>query len=191
MALVLTEAPAAEPISVSEAKAFLRVDGDDENALIGSLITTARSLIERTLGLALITQSWSYFLDAWPGSLCVVLPIAPVQSVTAIKLYDSSGTPTALGTASYSADVLSQPARIALQAAAPPVVMRPLNAIEIDFTAGYGDGADAVPSPLRQALLLLVAHWYERREPVTIDGTPLEVPYTVAGLLAPYRRVRL
>src|SRR5690606_2429764 len=64
MALVMTAAPAAEPITLSEAKAHFRVDTDDEDALISSLIVAARLLIERALGLALMTQGWSYFLDA-------------------------------------------------------------------------------------------------------------------------------
>jgi uncharacterized phiE125 gp8 family phage protein len=63
--------------------------------------------------------------------------------------------------------------------------------IEIAFTAGYGNVASAVPAPLRQALLLLVAHWYEHREPVHIGGAVVAVPDTIASLLAPYRMVRL
>ncbi len=62
MALVLTTAPAAEPISLAEAKAHLRIDADDEDALLTALIAAARMFVERTLGVALITQSWSYFL---------------------------------------------------------------------------------------------------------------------------------
>ena len=71
MALVLTAAPAVEPVSLAEAKAHLRVDSDHEDALIAQLIVAARIFVERTLGLALIAQSWSYFLDALPRSLAV------------------------------------------------------------------------------------------------------------------------
>ncbi len=68
---------------------------------------------------------------------------------------------------------------------------RELNAFEIAFTAGYGDEPTDVPAPIRQALTLLVAHWFERREPVVLGVGAQEVPTTVAGLLLPYRRVRL
>ena len=61
MALVMTAAPAAEPIGLAEAKAHLRIDADDEDTLLTALIVAARLFVERTLGLALITQGWSYF----------------------------------------------------------------------------------------------------------------------------------
>ena len=191
MALVLTSAPAAEPISLAEAKAHLRIDADDEDALLSSLIAAARMFIERTLGLALITQTWSYFLDFWPRSSCVTLPIAPVQAVSAVTLHDGAGGSTTLDADDYTVDILSQPARLVLNGATPPVVARALNAFEIAFTAGYGDAASDVPAPIRHALTLLVAHWFERREPVVLGLGAQEVPTTVAGLLLPYRRVRL
>jgi len=73
----------------------------------------------------------------------------------------------------------------------PATQARELNAFEVDFTAGYGDEADDVPGPIRHALKLLVAHWFERREVVVLGLGAQEVPATVAGLLLPYRRVRL
>jgi uncharacterized phiE125 gp8 family phage protein len=191
MAIVLTEVPAAEPVTLAEAKAHLRVDSDEEDALIGALIVAARSFVERSLGAALITQGWSYFLDFWPHSSCVTLPIAPVQSIGAVTLHDNAGGTVMLDAGDYAVDLVSQPARLVLKGAAPPIVTRALNAFEIAFTAGYGDEPDDVPAPLKQALLLLVAHWFERREPVALDATALEVPLTVASLLMSYRRSRL
>ena len=63
--------------------------------------------------------------------------------------------------------------------------------IEIAVTAGFGDAGSDVPEPVRQALLLLIAHWYEQREPVMLGGERADIPGTVAGLLAPYRPIRL
>jgi uncharacterized phiE125 gp8 family phage protein len=191
MALVLTAAAEAEPISLAEAKAHLRVDSSNEDALLSSLIATARMFVERVLGLALVTQAWSYYLDFWPRSCCVTLPIFPVQAVTSIKVHDGEGGSTTLEAESYAVDVLSQPARLVLRSAALSVATRELNAFEIAFTAGYGDEADDVPQPIRHAITLLVAHWFERREPVVLGALPQEVPATVAGSLLPYRRVRL
>ena len=191
MALVLTEAPAAEPVSLAEAKAHLRVDASDEDTLIASLIVAARMLVERTLGLALLTQSWSYYLDAWPQNCCIALPLAPVQAVGAVTVHDAEGGAAVLDAGSYTVDVLSTPARLSLTAAAPDVAPRAFNAFEVAFTAGHGDTAADVPQPIRRAILLLVAHWFERREPVELGGGPQDVPGIVAGLLHPYRRVRL
>jgi uncharacterized phiE125 gp8 family phage protein len=192
MALVLTAAPAAEPISLAEAKAHLRIDADDEDALLGSLIVAARAFVEKSLAGALITQEWSLFLDAWPRGGTVTLPIGPVQDVAAVRVYDPDDVPADVDEEGYSVDTLSEPARLALSASGVQLLpARLLNAYEIAFTAGYGDEASDVPDPIRQALKLLVAHWFEHREPVVLGEAPQEVPSTIASLLSPYRRVRL
>ena len=173
------------------AKAHLRVDGDHEDVLIDALIATARMFVERAFGLALITQEWSYYLDFWPRGGAVALPLAPVQEVSAVTLHDAGGGATEIASEGYAADLLSQPARLVLNSALPSVTPRALNAFEIAFLAGHGDEKENVPAPIRHALLLLVAHWFERREPVVLGASAQEVPATVAGLLLPYRRVRL
>ncbi|WP_069445129.1 head-tail connector protein [Methyloceanibacter stevinii] len=191
MVHVLTAAPAAEPISLAEAKAHLRIDTDDEDTLISSLIVAARMLVERSLGLALITQSWSHFLDAVPQRGCVALPLGPVQAVSAVNLHGGEGGMSTVDAGSYDIDVLSDPARVVLTALVPSAGLRPFNGFEVSFVAGFGDAAADVPQPIRQALLLLVAHWFERREPVELGPGPQGVPAIAAGLLQPYRRVRL
>ena len=72
-----------------------------------------------------------------------------------------------------------------------PTPGRAANGIEIAFVAGYGAAAADVPAPIRQAILLLVAHWHEHREPVAIGDADAPVPPTVSDLLQPYRWVRL
>jgi uncharacterized phiE125 gp8 family phage protein len=68
---------------------------------------------------------------------------------------------------------------------------RSTNGIEIAFTAGFGLSADDVPMPIRQAVLLLVAHWYEAREPVRFGEDASTVPLTAASLMQPYREMKL
>jgi len=191
MVHVLTAAPAAEPIGLAEAKAHLRVDTSDEDTLISSLSVAARMLIERTLGLALITQGWSHYIDAWPHGCCIALPLSPVQTVSAVTLHDPDGGTNVLDPGDYTVDVLSDPARIVLTSAVPSLGLRPFNGFEVAFVAGFGDAGASVPQPIRQALLLMVAHWFERREPVELGPGPQGVPAIAAGLLQPYRRVRL
>jgi len=191
MVHVLTAAPAAEPIGLDEAKAHLRIDASDEDTLISSLIVAARMLVERSLGLALITQGWSHYLDAVPQRGCVALPLGPVQAVGAVTLHDGDGGTTTVDADSYDTDPMSDPARLVLTSSVPSSGLRPFNGFEIAFVAGYGDAASDVPQPIRQALLLLIAHWFERREPVELGPGPQGVPEIAAGLLQPYRRVRL
>ena len=192
MALVLTSGPAVEPVSLADAKAHLRVDGSAEDTLISSLIITSRLHVEAALGLALVTQSWSLFLDAWPSGPRVRLPLRPVQSIDAVQLYAPDESVETLNPDIYLLDGAGIPARLIRQGSlAWPAPKRIANGIEIAFTAGYGGAVADVPAPIRQAVLLLVAHWHEHREPVAIGETNASAPSMVSDLLQPYRWVRL
>ena len=192
MALVLTSGPASEPISLAEAKIHLRVDGSAEDTLIASLIITSRLHIEAALGVALITQSWSYFLDAWPAGHQLSLPLRPVQSIAAVRLYAADESVVTIPSDTYLLDGAATPARLVRRANLTwPKPGRTANGIEIAFVAGYGNAPIDVPAPIRHAILLLVAHWHEHREPVAIGEANASVPSTVSDLLQPYRWVRL
>jgi len=191
MPLVLTAAPAAEPVSVSEAKDYLRVDSAVEDPVVASLILAARLHIEGALDIAMVTQSWTLVLDCWPEDGRVSIPLGPLKSVDSVKVYDSEDVAQTVSSESYVVDLSSLRPRLVRQAGAVwPTPGRPANGIEIALTAGYGDTPDKVPQPIRQAVLMLVAHWYEQREPVVFE-TPDELPHGVAELLKPYRQVRL
>ena len=192
MALLLTTGPALEPVSLGEAKAHLRVDHGDEDVLIASLITAARIHLETMLGLAFVTQQWNLVLDQWPQGQAMVLPLSPLQSITAISLYDMADQASVIAPTNYSLDALSQPARLIWRGASPwPNPERSYNGIEISLRAGFGANASDVPQPLRQAILLLAAHWYEHREPVGLASEAREIPQMVAMLTNTYKRVRL
>jgi uncharacterized phiE125 gp8 family phage protein len=101
-------------------------------------------------------------------------------------------TSEAVATSNLLLDNRSAPARIIWRGdASPPEPLRPVNGIEIALTLGFGATADDVPQTIRHALLLLVAHWYENREPVEIGASSTAIPSMVAELLAPYRGRRL
>src|SRR5690606_38274918 len=81
-----TAAPTTEPLGLTEAKLFLRVDGTEEDDLISSLITATREQAEEYLRRSLITQNWSLWLDEQvSGHLW--LPMGPVQSIGAVQLH--------------------------------------------------------------------------------------------------------
>ncbi len=198
MALILAAPPAAEPVSLSDAKAWLRAGHGDEDQLIGDLITSARARVEFETGLALITQSWRWTLDAWPArrlSACgqaVSLPVRPLISVEALRTIEPGGAVTVHDPAEYRVEP-GEPGRlIAVMPFALPRPERAAGGIEIDFTAGYGAAGDEVPAPLREAVLRLVAQGYsnvERAESARRGEARL--PEGVAGLLRPWRRARL
>lgn len=191
MALVMTSGPASEPVTVAEAKAHLRIDHSAEDVLLASLILTSRLHIESALGLALVTQSWRLLLDRWPRKGVVKVPLRPLQSVNEIRVLAADGTPLTVATADYDVDTASEVPRIVRAAAAWPEPGRAAHGIEIDLVAGFGPNAAAVPQPIRQALLMLAAHWYEHRDPIEIGSEATVIPHGISELLAPWRRIRL
>lgn len=192
MPLILTAGPTCEPVPLTEAKIHCRVDNDNEDALLASLILAARLHVEQSLNLALIRQSWSLYLDAWPTKAWVELPLSPLISVNAVRLYSAPDIYTTLDPDSYFVDTISRRPRLARAVTLSwPIPGRAVNGIEIAFTAGFGENVDDVPMPLRQAIKMLVAHWYEAREPVTIGDDATAMPLTVASLIKPYSMVRL
>lgn len=191
MSLLMTAAPTVEPITLAEAKLHCRIDGTSEDAYISSLVVTSRLQIESALGLAMITQSWRLTLDTWPRRRIIELPMRPVQSIEQVAIVHSNGDVTPQLASTYRLDGQANPARIALTTIAPPAPEVSAAGILIDFTAGFGPAAADVPEPIRHATLLLVAHWYECREPTPAGTTPPRIPSTIDTLLSPYRTVRL
>lgn len=190
MPLALTVPPPTEPISLTEAKTFLRIDTTEEDTLIQSLILAARVHTEHLINRKLITQTWSLFLNNWPKANELQLPLNPVQSVNEIKTYDGSGIPTIWASENYTVDTLFEPARI-IKNTNWPTPAQSTNGIEISITAGYGNSATDAPEPVRQAIRHLITHWYENREPVSLGENTLTIPDTVQSLLTPYKTVRL
>lgn len=191
MALVLTSGPVSEPVTLLEAKAHLRIDGSNEDVLLTSLILTSRLHVEAALGLALINQTWMLVLDRWPGDGTVDIPISPLQAVTAVRVRDPSGTATVVAPTSYLVDIVSKPPRLVWNNTAPPAPGRFANGIEIDLTTGFGASAASVPAPLKHAILMLTAHWYEHRDPIEIGSAAARIPDAVSDLIQPFRKIRL
>lgn len=192
MAALLIEPPAIEPVSLAEVKEHLRVDGPEEEPLIVALITTARLTIEHLAGLALISQRWAVLLDSWPETPAIELPVAPVASIDALRVYDEAGGASLIAADQYFADLASRPARLVRSdVSAWPAPGRVANGIEIELTAGFGALPVDVPETLRWAVLMLVGHWFENRAAVGADSQLRHMPLAVHAVLAPYRRVRL
>lgn len=187
MALVLTSGPVLEPVTVAEAKAHLRIDGTAEDTLIASLILTSRLHVEAALGLALITQSWRMLLDRWPLHKDIELPLRPLQTVDEVRVWPEVGPAAVVDEDDYLVDAASVPPRLVRTGVVWRQPGRAANGIEIDLTVGYGTATSDVPEPIRQALLLLVSHWYERRDPIEVGAPQTMVPSPVSHLLEPYR----
>lgn len=162
MRLKLKTAPAAEPVTLEEAKNHLKVDSNDDNLLITALITTARQLAERETKRAFITQTWEMVLDSAEGE--IEIPKPPIQSVISIKVIDDAGNENEVSSSYYDVDASeNSPGRVRIKSGCSWPPHRGFASFIIEFKVGYGDTADKVPEMLRQAVLQTVGHLYDNR----------------------------
>lgn len=188
--LACISAPAAEPVTLVDAKDYLRVDGSDDDDFITGLIAAARASAEEHMRRSLITQSWKLAFD-WPPAAVAregwyflgydrascPLPRGPVQSVTSVTAYDDAGNATVLDAALYRLNT----AKDALVFTQSVLATR----VEIVYVTGYGASASAVPQPIIYALLAHIGALYDAR------GAGEGMPPQAVALYAPYREVLL
>lgn len=193
---VQTVAPAAALITREEAKRHCRIEllEPDDDAVVDGLILTAMAMLDGysgILGRALINQTWRLNLRCWPGCR-IRLPFSPVSAVTSIKYYDTANVQQTLASSNWALieDALSPAAEWAATASLPSLYDRP-DAIEVLFVAGYGAAASDVPAAIKHAALMLIGHLFENRETTIVGTNAQELPFAVAALIAPFRRVSI
>ena len=184
MAIKVITPPALEPVTLGEARLHCRVDVEDDDDLLLRLIMAARQYAEQREWRAYLTQTLELYLDCWPVRTEIWLPRPPLQSITSVKYYDEDDVEYTLASTAYLVDSVSQPGRLVLRSGQswPSATLRPANAIVIRFVAGWASLGE-LPLRIRQAMLLLIGHWYENRE-ASISGAvsrPLE--FAVDALL--------
>jgi uncharacterized phiE125 gp8 family phage protein len=179
MGLTVTSPPDGPIVQLGVAKAHLRLESTDEDALVSQLVEIANAHFDGPdgiLGRALLTQSWQWTTPI-PENGRLVVPLAPLQSIDAFSVDGTTLDPADYGITDANHGILTVAA-----------AWRCRDAV-IDFTAGYGN-ANAVPLTIGQAMLLLVGHWYESREEFApFEHAPRSIPYGVRALTAPYRRM--
>lgn len=190
--LVMNAGPTVEPVTLSEVKAQCRVDFTDDDVLLSSYITAATAYLDveyGILGQAIITQDWDLSV-AGPDILNRIrLPISPVQDVQGIAYFDTDNAVQAATIANY------QLLKHRMQSYLEPIegedwpsTFSRVDAITITLRVGFGLAA-AVPQPIKQAIMLLVCHWYENREASVVGTSINTVPMAFDAMVAPYRRV--
>lgn len=189
MTYALISPPVAEPVTLAEFKAHLRIDADHEDSLLQALLLAAREHLERVAGLALISQGWRLYLDRWPQSGLVEIARGPVLSIEAVRTYDAFGEESEISLAGHVLDGAGRPARFWLRA--PPASGQAINGVEVDFVAGFGEAAGEVPDTLKRAIKIHAAHMYEFRGAVPVDMQPAGIPQGYDRLVAPHMMRRL
>jgi uncharacterized phiE125 gp8 family phage protein len=170
-------APASEPVTLEEAKRYLRVDAEDDDALIEDIIVAARMHAESWLRRSLITQSWLLGFEHYKLDMAA-LPMGPVQSVTSVVILGNDGSSHTMSTEAY---YLSEN-KEALHFWGGLIGFR----LEITYVAGYGDVED-VPRPIKLGMLSHLAALYDGRGETQAGGLPEQS----VNLYAPFRGVGL
>jgi len=139
---------------------------------ITKLITVSRETIERISGRAFVTQTWELALDEFPIAAKIRLPLAPLQSVTSVKYYDTDETEATFSSDYYHVDTYDEPGNVFLSYGStwPSTTLRTVNGVIIRYVCGQGDAASDVTERYKTAIMQLIAELYENRE-ITVVGT--------------------
>lgn len=151
--------------TVEEVKRYLRVDFNDDDTLIESLITAATNHVEQYLGRTLLKVRYKLVWQYCRHEQCLDyfvahLPMGPVISVE--KVFDCHRQENLKR---VSLDIESTK----------PNVMFACNHehVSIEYTAGYGETPECIPAEIRQATLSIIAELYRNRD--TVSSTSLKV----------------
>ncbi|MDI4633294.1 phage head-tail connector protein [Pelomonas sp. V22] len=172
MSLKLIAAPGEEPVRLDEARAHCRITDEVGDDLLGLYITAARELCESITGRVLVTQTWEQTLDDFPrgDKSDIQLLRLPVQSVQSVVYVDADGAEQTLASDQYATDLQDAEAWVLpADGLTWPTTDDVINAVKVQFVAGYGDAA-SVPKQLKVWILATVAMFATQREAVDMTG---------------------
>ena len=176
------EALVLPPEAAGAAKAYLRVERSDEDALIAGMVLAAAELCEAFIGQPLLERGFSETLpaqQAWRR-----LARSPVREIGPVEAPAPDGTAEALAVGAYGIDIDARG-----DGWVRSNVPRELKRIRVFYRAGLAGAWADLPAALREGVLRLAAHFYTSR---TADGGRSgEPPAAVAALWRPFRRIRL
>lgn len=179
---LLGEGAPEELLPLASIKAYLRIDGDDEDPTLLDLRAAAIEWVESWTG-HLLTRRTT--VEGFDGFARIALDAWPIVSVDSVGYLDSAGVATTVDPAAYRLVAVARPARVVLNVGrAWPVAQRGDDMVTVTVTAGYAT-ADAVPRQLRQAAMMIVAGLYENRE---VGGLSADVERAATSLCRSYRR---
>jgi len=184
-----TTEPAYEPVTMERARQHLRLFADDgshpDDDLVSDYITAARVMAEQFTDRYIVQRALELRADRF--SMRMTLPVAPVVSIDSIEYTDTDGASQTF--TDYTVDLNAEPATIKIDN--PPDIEEGTKVV-ITVTAGYRSSespasADLVPQTIKQAILMLVGHFYENREDVVVGTITAKVPMAFEALLWPHR----
>jgi len=182
MGLTLISSPELEPVTTAQAKTQCRISSSTDDSYIDSLVKAAREQIESFCSRALLKQTWRMTLDSFPCfGTGIDIPVNPLIAVNSITYVDTNGVTQTWDSSQYQVDTSAQIGRIVpAYAVVYPVTRYQINAVTIEFDAGYGELTANVPESFKLAIKLMVAHWYFNR------GEQGMLPDAAIRLISPF-----
>ena len=185
MGLRLITAPVVEPVTLAEAKKQVEIPAASSahEALLESLIVAGRETVERLTRRALIDQTWELTLSEFPCE--IQLPRPPLIEVTDVTYMADYQVWESLDAVTYQVTTGSNPGCVAPAVGQtwPATQAGAVEAVRIRYRAGYGVDADSIPAALKNAVLMLVDYWFERRDGLHSELLNLEAPQHVVWTL--------
>lgn len=192
MLLETTTVPEAA-LPLSDFKAHLRMgtgfaDDGAQDAVLHGFLRAALSAIEARTGKVLYERQFSWRVDRWRETRRVALPVAPVGQVGGFDIVDAEDVVTAIDAAGWRLVPDAQRPEVMMLSAALPTI--PTGGFaRFDLTAGFGPDWGDIPADLRQAVMMLAAHYYEYRHDTGLDAGCM--PFGVSALIDRYRAIRV
>ena len=165
-----TAGPSVEPMLVADAKLHLKVLTNNEDTLITNMITAAREEVENYCNISLVEQTIEESFPCFPVAenyntlSSLWLSVSPLISIDSISYIDTDGNSQTLATTVYDLDDKQKPGKVTLKHNQTwPSTAKIENAVTITYKAGYGTTAADVPQAIKQAMLLMLTNWFEKR----------------------------
>lgn len=175
----ITTQPTIEPLTAAEAMAHCRETDTTLESKFESLITSAREYAETVTGRALAVKTVTAVCDFFPASGVIELPIVPIVTLTSLTYKNEDGDETDISNR-VIVDDYSNPPKLVLKESStwPTETLYQVNPIKIVYQAG-----ETPSHKIKQAMLLLVGHWYENREEVVVGQESFTVPFDAEAIL--------
>lgn len=174
---------ATEPILLSEAKDYLRIDGTQDDDMVGIMVQAARQMVENKTWVSVIPATYHMTFDKDEVQEIMRINKYPIRSIEAIYYKDADGVTQTLSVQDYEVDLLSNPVRIRIKTM--PNIGDYLNAFWIEFEAGF-EFPYQIPKPIIQAMKLIMGHLNENRQDVVVGSSIAKMPMGSEYLIEPY-----
>lgn len=149
----LVEAPNFEPLTLSDIKIYLRIDGSSEDTILTTMLKSARQTAEAYMKNSIVKQKWKLtFFNSIPETIDLLR--GPISSVTSVKLITKDAEETNIAASKY---YLNGKHRMCLDKS------YSAHKIEVEYYAGFAEDSASIPEIIRQGLLSQIAYIYENR----------------------------